>query len=308
MPRGPTGGENSLGGPFLEGSSTVVGQGTDRSVRSPFTPAFFLLGLGVAAFASFLQPLSVSSHGQSPGAPGNEKPRAAAPPALELRMGLEQLRNPYWYEQHGQPKEAKDFWDKDYWEKALNQWADEGYNAVLYWVEPWTQTSWQAFLIRHKAFPEARELSPEQADKVIAHVGWIFHRAHELGLKNFLFTYQVATTVAFAKAHGLDKKLPLSASVELRHNMKGQMGPAFGVRNEATRAFTEAAVAELFQTYEDLDGLDGGMGEALPGKRSGWYRRQWPRAEALRAQTDLAGDELDDAAGRLPGRRCPTRL
>ena len=93
----------------------MVGQGTDRSIRSPFTLAFFLLGLGVAAFVSFLEPLSVSSHGQSPGAPGNEKPRAAAPPALELRMGLEQLRNPYWYEQHGQPKEAKDWWETDYW-------------------------------------------------------------------------------------------------------------------------------------------------------------------------------------------------
>ena len=53
------------------------------------TPDRFLLGLGVAAFVSFLGPLSVSSHGQSPGAPGNQEARAAAPPALELRMGLE---------------------------------------------------------------------------------------------------------------------------------------------------------------------------------------------------------------------------
>jgi hypothetical protein len=60
--------------------------------------------------------------------------------------------------------------------------------------------------------------------------------------------------------------------VDFRHNLKGQMGPAFGVRDRQTRAFTEAAIADLFQTYPDLDGLDGGLGEALPGKRSAWYR------------------------------------
>jgi len=193
-------------------------------------------------------------------------------PRLEMRMGVEQLRNPYWYDAHGQEGEAKQFWDKNYWEKALREWTDDGYNAVLYWVEPWTETSWQGFLIRHKEFPEARELTAKQADRVIEHVQWIFRRAHELGLKNFLFTYQIVTTTAFAKAHGFDKELPVSATVDYRHNMKDMMGPAFGVRNKQTRAFTEAAVAEVFQTFPDLDGLNGGMNEALPGKRSSWFR------------------------------------
>src|SRR5438874_2144948 len=131
-------------------------------------------------------------------------------PPLHLRIGVEQLRNPFWYEAHGSPAEAKEFWDKQHWERAFRQWAGDGYNAVLYWVEPWTETAWPSFLVRHQKFPEARELTP--------------------------------------------------------------MGPAFGVRNERARAFTEAAVAELFQTYADLDGLHGGLGEALPGKRSTWYR------------------------------------
>jgi hypothetical protein len=45
-----------------------------------------------------------------------------------------------------------------------------------------------------------------------------------------------------------------------------------GVRNELTRAFTEAATAEVFQTYKDLDALYGGMGEALPGKKRAWFK------------------------------------
>ena len=78
------------------------------------------------------------------------------------------------------------------------------------------------------------------------------------------------TTPAFAKAHAL-VGLPVSTSVDFRHTL-AEMGPHFGVRNELTRAFTEAAVAELFETYPDLDGLHGAMGEAVPGKRSTWYR------------------------------------
>ncbi len=192
-------------------------------------------------------------------------------PPFELRVQTEQLRNPYWYAEHGQQGEADNFWDKDYWERILSGFAREGYNAVLYLVEPWQGHAWQTFLIRHNEFPEARELTEEQSNRIIEQVNWIFRRGHELGLKNFLWTYFVVTTPAFAKAHGMDKEMPLSASVDHRHNMK-EMGFHFGVRNELTRAFTEAAIAELFQTYEHLDGLCGGMGEALPGKRSTWYK------------------------------------
>ncbi len=192
--------------------------------------------------------------------------------ALELRMGVEQLRNPYWYEARGQRDEAGTFWDREHWERVLKGWADDGYNALLYWPEPWTETAWPSFLIAHRKYPEARELTPEQASRVIEQVKWIFATAHKHGLKNFLFDYQAVTTRPFAKAHGLGGERPVSASVDFRHNLKGEMGPAFGVRNELTRAFTEEAIAELFQTYADLDGLDGGMGEALPGKRSTWFR------------------------------------
>src|SRR5437879_4723815 len=93
-------------------------------VSSAFLP---LLGLCVAIVAYLLLPRSGPSLGQHPNAPANDKRPSAPAPALELRMGLEQLRNPFWYEQHGQPQESKDFWDKNYWDRALRQWSDEGY-------------------------------------------------------------------------------------------------------------------------------------------------------------------------------------
>src|SRR5438105_4519593 len=87
---------------------------------------------------------------------GNSAARLSAPPArrqapaLEVRMGFEQLRNPYWYEAKGPRAEARAFWDKGHWERVLKGWADDGYNALLYWAEPWTQTAWPSFLIRHE--------------------------------------------------------------------------------------------------------------------------------------------------------------
>jgi hypothetical protein len=238
-----------------------------RLARVSFAGVLVTSGIGIVSLFS-----GSLVHSVSQGQDESAKPRSERP-ALALRMGVEQLRNPFWYESHGQGAEARNFWDKKYWDRALKEWADDGYNAIHYWVEPWTETAWQAFLIPHKEFPEARELTGEQVDKIVEHVRWIFQRAHERGLKNFMFNYQVVTTASFAKARGLDKELPVSAAVDFRHNLKGQLGPAFGVRNEATRAFTEAAIAELFQTYADLDGLNGGLGEALPGKRSTWYRQ-----------------------------------
>jgi len=189
---------------------------------------------------------------------------------LDLRIGVETLHHPFWCAEHNQPAAARRFWDRNEWDRILRGWAQEHYNAILYWIEPCNKHAWQTFLIRHQKFPEARDLTAEQSERVIEQVNWIFHRAHELGLKNFLFTYSIVTTPAFARAHHL-AGLPVSDSVDFRHTLS-EMGPYFGVRNELTRAFTEAAVAEVFQTYPQLDGLHGSMGEAVPGKRSTWYR------------------------------------
>src|SRR5262245_55248372 len=90
---------------------------------------------------------------QSPTPPLTEARRAGV---LELRIGSETLRNPYWYAENGREEEARQFWDKKNWDRVFERWAGEEYNAILYWVEPWNKHAWQTFLIRHKEFPEAR--------------------------------------------------------------------------------------------------------------------------------------------------------
>src|SRR5262245_6067538 len=86
--------------------------------------------------------------------------------ALPVRIGVETLRNPYWYADNGYPKEAGQFWDKDRWDHILRRWADEGYNHLVYWIEPWNKHAWQTFLIAHDQQPEAKILTAEQSDKL----------------------------------------------------------------------------------------------------------------------------------------------
>jgi hypothetical protein len=87
--------------------------------------------------------------------------------SLELRVGLEQLRDPFWYEANDQPAEAETFWNREGWKQHLKYWAENDYNAVLFWVEPWTSAHWKSLLIPNNAFPEARVLTPEQSARVI---------------------------------------------------------------------------------------------------------------------------------------------
>ncbi len=225
------------------------------------------LGLGISGTI----PRNQSLAGEPDDSGENSDP-AVAGRELHVRIGVETLRNPFWYAEQGYQAEADQFWIKDHWDRVISGWVAEGYSHLLYWVEPWNKHAWQTFLIRHQRHPEARELTAEQSDKLIEHMGWIFGQAHRAGLKNLLFCYFIVTTPAFAKAHGHDQELPVSASLDFRHNLES-MGYHFGVRDESTGAFTEAAIAELFETYENLDGLYGAMGEAVPGKRSTWYRQ-----------------------------------
>src|SRR5579884_20540 len=107
---------------FRRGSGCYPGACTPNLV-SPGVPSMIstsrstLLGT-VAALCGAL--MGVGALGQTEPARGR---------ALELRMGVEQLRNPYWYEARGQRDEAGTFWDREHWERVLKGWADDGYNA-----------------------------------------------------------------------------------------------------------------------------------------------------------------------------------
>ena len=242
--------------------------------------------------------------GCSAAAPPSPAPAAPPPkragPRFALRLRAEQLRNPFWYEANGDRDAARDFWDMNTWERRLSALAGEGYNAVFYVPEPWQQHAWQTFLIRHDEFPEARDLAVEQYDRLIAQVRRIFRRARDLGLKNFLWSYFSVTTPGFARAHGLDREMPLSESVDQRHNPPAKMGWHFGVRNEITRAFTEAAIAEVFKTYPDLDGLCGAVTVIEAEEQAGDQRERHDRRGAG-AQQWRERPAIDGGRGKHPG-------
>jgi hypothetical protein len=188
-------------------------------------------------------------------------PNGSAEP-LPIRMCKLDLDHPWFYEKAGHKDMADSFWDHERWEKLLILRAEEGYNSIYWWVNPWIEESWQSWFIAHKDYPEARVLSDEQFSRVQDQLNWLYNRAHQLGMRNFQFNHCIVTTKPFAAAHDLK-------GVGIEGDFRGA---EWGDRNEVTRGFTEKTIAELFQTYEALDGLMCPLGDSLPGKRSSWYR------------------------------------
>ena len=50
---------------------------------------------------------------------------------LNVRIAIEQVKNPYWHEKHGQNNEVRIFWDRDIWDRNLREWASYGYNGIF---------------------------------------------------------------------------------------------------------------------------------------------------------------------------------
>ncbi|MDO8312860.1 MAG: hypothetical protein Q7T25_13060, partial [Sideroxyarcus sp.] len=123
--------------------------------------------------------------------------------------------------------------DRPGWESVFALWKTEGYNNLVWLFSNELCGTGNHFLLRHEQFPEARELSPEQVEKNIADMNWLFSRAKQLGFGNYLYTHNISYTDAFAKAHKLTK---------YPH-----------IRNDLTRKYTEAIYAEVCKLYPDLD-------------------------------------------------------
>lgn len=173
--------------------------------------------------------------------------------------------------------DSSDFWNKDAWSRRFARWGGEGYNAVILYG-PNELTSGEHLLSRHAEFPEAREIPPEENERRVAMMTWMFEEAKRNGLNCYLMAQPLFLTRAFAKAHGLEVPLPLSSEACKFHNTgypdfwRGGKTVACGVRNELARAYTESVFAEIARTYPALDGFYGFLGECLPGDRSTFFK------------------------------------
>lgn len=196
---------------------------------------------------------------QAASSPADQLKSATAP--LPIRMCKLDLDHPWYFEKIGALDRAKTLWDRKTWNRLLKQRSEEGYNAIYWWVNPWMDEPWQSWMISHKTIHYARVLSDQKTADVFEQLNWLFGRARELGMMNFLHNQCIATTKPFAEKHDLKG---VTVGQEFR-------GREWGDRNELTRDFTEKTMAELFQTYETLDGIIGPLGDVLPGKRSTWY-------------------------------------
>ena len=133
----------------------------------------------------------------------------------------------------------------------LKQMSGEGFNVAI-----WSGTSelWppgNQAMLRLSQYPEARELSAADAELSISFVKSVFAMAKQLGMDNYLYPLHLYYTPAFASAHSL---------------------AASGTRNTLTESYLKAVYTEMVQTYNDLDGFFGPIGEAVPGVRSTLFR------------------------------------
>ena len=146
----------------------------------------------------------------------------------------------------------QNYWDREYWDRELTDRKRQGYNAINWFHATLEYPEWQSWILRFLEFPEARPYSHDDTERVVEHLTWLFQHAKALGFRNYLMTFVIHYSEVFARVHNLPQKR--------------------GIRNELTRAYTEAAIAEAFQLYPDLDGLILFLGEALAGERTSYFQ------------------------------------
>ena len=175
------------------------------------------------------------------------------------------------------------FWNQEYWTQRLQELRTEGFNAIV-WYGPNELTNGRQLLVRHERFPEARDLSKSESERLIAQMQWLFREANNLGIQNFLLVQHIFYTKSFAEAHNLLDSRPLSKSVSHWQRdgypefwpRKGQGGSVLrhcGIRNELTIEYTRAVYEEVIELYPELDGFWGYQGEPLPGERSSFFKQ-----------------------------------
>jgi hypothetical protein len=96
--------------------------------------------------------------------------------------------------------EAKNAWfyDLDFWRSFFEMCARNRYNEVSFWsANPWHH------MVRVKKYPESQVLPDEELDRNIKHFHNIFKIGMDHGVDISLYTWNILTSPALAKAHDL---------------------------------------------------------------------------------------------------------
>jgi len=197
------------------------------------------------------------------------------------------------------------------WEQRFAQYRDQGYNAIVWLVssEVW---GGEHKLIRWREFSGALVLSDANNEKCIEKFRWLQAKASQNGLGSYLYTTLVYFTPAFARAHSLDRELPVSETITPSHNVVVRDGNQFcGVRSELTHNYVESMIAELVSTYDDLARFCGPAGPGPGHGASGAVQRSsqivgsasWDRTRCSPSGVAPACIRIHFVSGRPAGRR-----
>jgi hypothetical protein len=181
----------------------------------------------------------------SPGAQASRLPRGR--PDLRLRGVVQNF--PFWlgttlydgWTGNAATDHRTDWWffDEQHWERVFQRLARARINAFLM-PHPHPYPA----LIRYRQFPEAAYYSPQESERLIAWFHWLFQEGRKYGIRFYFLTWNIHLPPGMQQAHGL---------------------PEMAADTPLTRAYTRAAVRELFETYPELGGLATMAAEAPPG-------------------------------------------
>ena len=121
-----------------------------------------------------------------------------------------------------------DWWwfDKNYWSNLFSDMEKQHLNALLF-CHPHPYPA----LIDLPQYPEALYFPSDLLSKYREMFKWILEEAKRHGVKIYFLTWNICLPPKFAQAHSL---------------------PEFGADTPLSRAYTRAAVAELFRSYPEL--------------------------------------------------------
>ena len=140
------------------------------------------------------------------------------------------------------------FHSEDYWRSFFDLLARSRFNSIGFWhPHPFSE------LINSEMHPEARVLTPAQAERNVRTWRMIFRMAKERGVSTYLINWNIHLPEPFAKAHKL--------------KAEGEDAPV-------VRDYMRHCVAETLRTYPDLTGLGLCAGERMPSDDYDW-REEW---------------------------------
>ena len=162
--------------------------------------------------------------------------------------------------------------DLAFWERFLDMMVDNRLNTLTLWsLHPFH------LMVRNEKYPEACDLSDAELADWQAFWHELFRMAKVRGIDTFIVNWNIFTSPAFAKHHGLEDYL--------QRPSPNYIGP--GNNSPLVVDYMRTSITQVIDTYPDLTGLGASIGER---------DKNLEQAERIQFVQDTFGDGMKAAS------------